>query len=104
MFFIRILLNLLALVNINAEKFCINCKHFKPAFLSDNQFGKCSVFPREMDNKIDYLVSGKPKLEYIYCSTVRGDEDKCGPTGKYFEKKTNFFRKITCLKQTQIQI
>jgi hypothetical protein len=83
----------------NAEKICINCKHFKPAFLSDNQFGKCSVFPREMDNKIDYLVSGKPTLEYSYCSTARRDEDKCGPSGKYFEKKTNLFRKITCLKE-----
>jgi hypothetical protein len=98
MFFLRILLNLLALVNINAENFCINCKHFK-GYPLNNEFGKCSVFPREMSNKIDYLVSGKPKLEYSYCSTVRGDEDKCGPTGKYFEKKTNFFRKITCLKE-----
>lgn len=96
-FFIQLIVHLL-LSTSNAEKFCINCKHFKPAFLSDNEFGKCSVFPREKSNKIDYLISGKPKLEYSYCSTARGDEDMCGPTGKYFEKKTNFFRKITCNK------
>ena len=96
-FFIQFIYLLLSFSN--AEKFCVNCKHFKPTLLlSNNEFSKCSVFPREIDNKIDYLVSGKPKIEYKYCKTVRQNEDMCGPKGKYYEKKTHFFRKITCNK------
>lgn len=93
-FFIQFIYFLLS--TSNAEKFCVNCKHFKSTLLSSNIFGKCSVFPREIENKMDYLVIGKAKIEYYYCSTVRLKEDMCGPTGKYYEKKTNFFRKITC--------
>jgi hypothetical protein len=84
-----------------ANKFCINCKYYQSSFLSSSVFGKCKVFPREMDNKIDYLITGKPKTEYIYCSTARNDEDKCSPTGKYYEKKINLFRKITCFKDKE---
>jgi hypothetical protein len=48
-------------------------------------FTKCGVFPRELTNKIDYLVSRTAKI--YYCSTVRECQHTCGQNGKYYEKK-----------------
>ena len=83
------LLFLLFFYKINAEKFCINCVHFKKPFIGNKLVGKCSVFPKEtdIDKKIDYLVSGKKDIEYIYCLTARQDENLCGEKGKYYIKK-----------------
>jgi len=78
---------LLLFVLSNAEKICINCKHSQQSFLSHPSFAKCKIFPIEVDNKIEYLVSGRPKTEYSYCSTARQFENMCGPSGKYYEKK-----------------
>lgn len=81
-------------ISANAEKFCINCKHFRPTILSHPSFAKCKAFPREADNKIDYLVLGRPKPEYNYCSIAREYESMCGQDGKYFEKKCTWIDKI----------
>ena len=84
---------LLVALSATAEKFCINCKHFKPT-LSHPVFAKCKAFPKEVDNKIDYLVLGRPKKEYYYCSTARQDEDMCGPDGKCYENRCTLLDKL----------
>jgi hypothetical protein len=63
---------LLFVLSVNAEKFCINCKYFKKPLFSPPDFAKCRVFPKEISNKNDYLVSGNTKIEYDYCSIARG--------------------------------
>ena len=85
---------LLFIIYVNAENFCINCKHFKQSFMSHPDFAKCKVFPREVDNKINYLVLGPQKTEYNYCSIVRQYENMCGPNGKYYEKKYSLMDNI----------
>ena len=73
---------------IGKQHLCINCKHFKKDFLSDDKFGKCSLFKKEITN-YDYLVDGYSKQikDYYYCSTARQSEDMCGKKGILFEKK-----------------
>jgi hypothetical protein len=80
---------LLFLSKINAEKFCVNCIHYKKPFIGNKLFGKCNVFQNEVDvdKKIDYLVSGKKDIEFIYCLTARQDENLCGEKGKYYIRK-----------------
>lgn len=85
----------------NAENFCVNCVHFRKNFFSLNEFGRCKLFPIDIENKADYLVSGKPGKEFRYCSTVRMDKDMCGPKGKYFQKKCNIFEEF-CIKNKKI--
>jgi hypothetical protein len=77
------------LYKINAEKFCVNCVHFKKPFIGNKLFGKCAVFPREtdVDKKIDYLISVKKNVEFMYCSTSRQYEHLCGEKGKYYIRK-----------------
>jgi hypothetical protein len=75
--------------SFNEQRICINCKHFKKDFWSENKFGKCALFPIEKNNK-DYLVDGKtirPNNNNFYCSTARGFDSMCGETGKLFSKK-----------------
>ena len=80
---------LLFVLSVNAEKFCINCKYFKNSLFSHPDFAKCHVFPKELTNKIVYLVSGNTntQIEYHFCSIARGNENMCGQDGKYYEKK-----------------
>jgi len=70
------------------QKLCMNCKYFKKNFLSDNKFGKCSLFPRE-ETTTYYLVDGSPNRpeDYYYCSTAREYDSMCGKTGTLFIKK-----------------
>lgn len=87
--------------NIKAEKFCVNCKYFKRSFLTPNTFGRCSVFPKknflEKEKEIDYLVSGKKeKIEYRFCTSVRMEENSCGPKGRYYEKREDPFISFIC--------
>jgi hypothetical protein len=65
---------------LKAEKFCVNCKYFKQPFLGNNLYGKCSVFPVQIDQykEIDYLVTGFKKNNYRFCSTARLEEEMCG--------------------------
>ena len=76
------------------EKYCVNCKYFvKNPFCKDT-FGKCSAFRKNIENyqKLDYLVSGKQKIEYKFCSTAREDEDLCGKEGKMYMERSNFIK------------
>ena len=44
--------NMLSLFSVvsTKPKLCINCKHFKNNFWSDNSFGKCLLFPEVIKN------------------------------------------------------
>jgi hypothetical protein len=88
-------------INTNAEKFCVNCIHFKKHWLSSTTFGRCVVFPKESENKIDYLISGKPEKEFKFCSTTRKDEKNIlRPKEKYFQKKYNIIDQF-CIKKNK---
>ena len=87
-------LNNHSITTINAENFCVNCVHFKKHWLSSTIFGRCDVFPKESENKVDYLISGKPVKEFNFCSTARMDENMCGLKGKYYQKKYNTIEKF----------
>ena len=76
------------------EKYCVNCKYFVKHPLSKNTFGKCSAFRKKIENHqlMDYLVSGKQKIEYKFCSSARENEDLCGKEGKMYMERSNFFK------------
>ena len=74
--------------------FCVNCKFFKSdiPFYFNKEFGKCTQFPKIIDEEdSNFFVTGiikkKQKIEYQYCSIVRGNENKCGQEGKLYEEK-----------------
>ena len=71
-----------------------NLRWYKPSILSHPIFAKCKAFPREVDNKIDYLVLGRPKTDYNYCSIAREYENMCGQDGKYYEKRCTLMDNI----------
>ena len=97
------LLLLLQRINLSkGENFCINCKHYRSSFIGSPIFAQCAVFPiiptnNKEDKYIDYLVSGKKKkTEYRFCSTARLEENRCGPKGKYYEKREDPFIDFLC--------
>lgn len=57
---------------ITPKKLCINCKHF----IGNNR--ECAIFG---DTN---LVNGKN--DYVYASSARNDEKKCGKEAHYFEE------------------
>jgi hypothetical protein len=68
--------------------FCIDCKYFQPGDYS-NEFGKCLLFPRIIDDD-NFLVTGVNKISevtYNYCSTCRTHDDMCGEYGIFYKKK-----------------
>jgi hypothetical protein len=78
---------------ILSEKHCVNCKHFVKNTFCHDTFGKCSAFRRNNENHyIDFLISGKEKIEYKYCSSAREDNKLCGPEGKLYMEKSNFYK------------
>lgn len=75
-------------MKINQPKFCIHCKYY---IQKDGYNGKCSLFTKNEESDIDFLVNGKKNIlddNYIYyAATARGDENMCGKEGKYYKKK-----------------
>lgn len=71
----------------NTPKLCVNCKYFTKNFFNKNEYGKCFLFPKEIDND-NYFVTGKleSKLDYYYCSTARTNKNMCDKEGKYYEE------------------
>lgn len=68
-------------------KFCINCKFFTNSFMTDNIYGKCSLF-RKTERNINYFVNGIDKnIDYYYCSSARNRDDMCGKEGKKYIDK-----------------
>jgi len=75
------------------EKYCVNCKYFVRNPFSKDTFGKCSAFRKNIDyNKIDYLVSGKEKIEYKFCVSAREDEELCGKEGNMYIERSNLIK------------
>ena len=69
-------------------KLCIHCKHFTKTFMNRNEFGKCLLFPRKIEDD-DYYVTGKItkiKPDYYYCTTARTQTNMCDKQGKFYEK------------------
>jgi len=68
---------------------CINCKYFTKEFLTSNDFGKCTKFPKVDDDTAFFVNGVKPreKKEFHYCLTSRKFNYMCGNEGKYYEKK-----------------
>ena len=80
-------------INILSEKHCVNCKHFVKNPFCHDTFGKCSAFRRKNENHyIDYLISGKEKIEYKFCASAREDNNLCGPEGKLYMEKSNLYK------------
>ena len=69
-------------------KLCIDCKFYTKNLFTFSEFGKCSLFPKEIDNSY-FLVNGNNNnnIEYHYCATARGTDRMCGEEGKFYEKK-----------------
>ena len=63
---------------------CTNCKFFINNEIS-SKYGKCSLFPL-----ICYSNHPDNKNYYYYCSTIRGNENKCGKEGKLWKKKEKY--------------
>jgi len=71
-------------------KLCINCQFFTKGFFTDNNFGRCLMFPKEEELDDNFLVTGikgKKNIEYTYCSIARNVDSKCGKEGRFYEKK-----------------
>ena len=69
-------------------KLCIDCKHFKKAFFSDDKYGKCAVSPVVIEDD-NYEVTGivlQEKNDHQFCSIERR-YGECGVDGKLFVKK-----------------
>jgi hypothetical protein len=73
-------------------KFCINCKFAINNINEDNKFMKCSLFPKTDEINNDFLVTGVreemwvSEKHYIYCSTARKFNHRCGKEGKMYKK------------------
>jgi len=93
MYLFYILNFLFFITSSSSEKFCVNCKFFVKHPYNKSTFGKCSAFRKNLDNYqlLDYLVSGKQKIEYKFCSTARENDNLCGKEGKMYIEKNNFF-------------
>lgn len=66
---------------------CVQCKFFKKDFLSDPKFGKCTLYPKPVENY--FLVTGietPKKIDYDYCTVARTFDSMCGKDGKYYQK------------------
>jgi hypothetical protein len=74
-------------------KFCINCKFAINNINEDNKFMKCSLFPKPDEIINHVLVTGVIEdtdvleKDYIYCSTARKFNHRCGKEGKMYKKK-----------------
>lgn len=79
---------------VRTNRFCVNCIHYikNPEF-ADLSYGRCKRFPNPITTYID-PVTGEEKTtfeetfykRFEHCKIVRKDPNKCGPTGKFFER------------------
>jgi hypothetical protein len=77
-----------ACISLDTPKLCIHCKHFTKTFLDKNEFGKCVLFPKKIEDS-NYFVTGKIekyKPSYYYCSSARSSTTMCGPKGSFYEQ------------------
>jgi len=70
-------------------KACINCKYFIPTTDDEVKFGKCSAFPKKVDDQF-FLVTGTKEdkiIDYTYCSVARNNDRMCGNEGIMHKRK-----------------
>ena len=71
----------------NKPKLCIDCKFYTKNFFTSNEFGKCTLFPKEEYNEF-FLVNGvNNKKKYQFCCISRKYQNMCGKEGKLYKKK-----------------
>lgn len=61
---------------------CIECIYYKPDYTAVSVFNQCTKFGGKDLHTGDIL--------YDYADSIRGDESKCGRTGKYFKRDPVF--------------
>lgn len=71
--------------NINVPA-CKNCIHYTPSLDNRNFYSTCDNFGEK-----DIITN---EIKYNYADLCRGDEDKCGNQGKYFQKEPNLTMKM----------
>lgn len=67
---------------------CKKCVHYNPSFYSEysSDLNRCKYFGTKNIQS--------DEIEYDFASLCRGDENKCGLNGKYFEQEANVEFKI----------
>ena len=100
-------------INALKEKFCVNCRHFVRAGpFCEDKFGRCRLYPikPEQVHEMNYLVSGKRKIEYRFCSFAREDDQSCGKSGKYYTEQIfvlpgkKFLQSKLCFIKNKLEI
>ena len=77
-----------SVMSFKEPPFCINCKHFMSTG-KNPIFGKCALYPKN-EGRLDYLVSGIiDKDQFLYCSSARDANNRCGEEGNNFVEKSN---------------
>ena len=70
----------------NTPKLCIQCKFYiKPLFITNDEFGKCLLFSKQLENNKFIIGKIKNNTEYNYCSTTRKYDFFCGEEGNYYK-------------------
>jgi hypothetical protein len=75
-------------------KFCVDCKFAINNMDLDNKFMRCLLFPKSDEIINEILVTGViedtwlSEKDYIFCSTARKFEHRCGKEGKMYKKKS----------------
>jgi len=61
---------------------------FKKRFLQDPKFGKCTFFPKEVDDGYGF-VTGKSdaRIENEFCAVARQFDTLCGNNARYYQKR-----------------
>lgn len=69
-------------------KLCVNCKFFTNSFMTNNKYGKCTLFPKT-EKDFYYFVNGieTKHINFYYCSIARKYDDMCGIEGKKYINK-----------------
>ncbi len=68
---------------------CVQCKFFKNDFWTLPRFGKCTLYPKPMEEDPNYFVTGRKmtqKIDYTFCVVARTFDSMCGEDGKYYQK------------------
>jgi hypothetical protein len=87
--YIFILLHIVLLESVGSVKIkpCNTCKYYIPStcggkYEIGDYFGKC--------RKFGYSDWRTKEINYVYAALSRSDENRCGVSGKYYEKNENF--------------
>ena len=67
---------------------CVDCRFFKKGFLQDPKFGKCTFFPKDVDDGYGF-VTGKSdaRVENEFCAVARQFDTLCGNNARYYQKR-----------------